>query len=510
MPVNQRKAGAVLSYVGLVVNAVASFVYVPLLLGFLTTSEYGVYELVGSFIAYLSVMDMGLCTTLNRFYVKARVSEDGEAVENLLATAALIYGAITVLAVVVGLGCNAALDGLFGASFTADELALAHRMMVLVVVNCAVVLPGNWFLALINANERFVFARTLSIVKYVLQICVVVALLNWRASALVVLAVQVACNALSVVAYAVYVARRLPVRARLHRWDAKLAGSLFAFSGFVLLNMVFDQVFWKTGQVVLGAVCGSAAVAVYGVACKFIVSGYMQVSTGITNVFLPRLTELAAKGDARGPINELFCRIGRIQALLVWGVCGGFMVLGKPFVLLWAGEDFALAYPAIVVLMLGLSVALIQNLGISVLQAMNKMGFRATVYTVLAMLDVVLSIPAAYFFGVMGVAIVAAALLLVGTGPVMNAYYRCAVGIDVRSFWKAVLPLTLPVALATLATAGVVWVVSPTWNWATFALFAAVYVVVYGTAAWFCGMNAYEKGLLAALPCRLVGKGERL
>ena len=97
--VNQRRKGAVLSYISLAVNAVASFIYVPLLLGFLTTEEYGVYELIGSIIVYLSVMDMGLSTTLNRFYVKSSVSQEKEKTENLHSMAAVDKLFLTVLSV---------------------------------------------------------------------------------------------------------------------------------------------------------------------------------------------------------------------------------------------------------------------------------------------------------------------------------------------------------------------------------------------------------------------------
>ena len=166
MAVNQRRAGAVLSYVALTVNAVTTFIYTPLILSFLTTSEYGVYQLIGSIIAYLGVMDMGLSTTLARFYVEASVKKDKSHVENLLAMSAVIYGVLTLLSVVIGIGFDLLLPTLFGNSFTEGELELAHQMMLLVLANCIVVLPGNYFLAVINANERFVFSRTLRIVRY--------------------------------------------------------------------------------------------------------------------------------------------------------------------------------------------------------------------------------------------------------------------------------------------------------------------------------------------------------
>lgn len=495
MVTSQRKTGAILSYLSLVINAIGTFLYVPILLGSLTTSEYGVYQLVGSIIAYLSVMDMGLSTTLNRYYVQAKVKDGPSQVENLLSHAAVIYGILTVLAVAVGCAFYAALGTIFGGSFTEAEVVLAKKMMLLVIANCIIVLPGNWFLAVINANERFVFARSLSIVKYVMQIFVVIAVLQAWPSALAVLIVQVALNALTIVAYIFYVKGRLKVRAKFHHWDGGLVRGLFSFSFFILLSMVFDQVFWKTGQVVLGAVVGATAVGVYGIVCQLITAGYMQVSTGVTGVFLPKLTAISARTDDMSEINELFNRIGHIQAILVWGVMVAFAILGQEFVYLWAGPEFSEVYPAVLVLMAGLCISLIQNLGISLLQAKNKMGFRSVVYIILAILDVLISIPISTQFGVMGCAVVAALLLFVGTGPVMNVYYHRVIGIDIPSFYRAILPLMGPIVVTGLIVWGFASFAMPVYSWMNFIIEVIVFCGVYFLMLWVFGFNGYERAL---------------
>lgn len=506
MQINQRKVGAILSYISLIVNAAVSFVYVPILLGSLSTSEYGVYELIGSVIAYLSVMDAGLSTTLSRFYVSTSVSSGKREVENLLAMTKVIYLVLTAIAVVAGVGIYWVIDPLFGASFTSSELDLARQMMVLVIVNCAIVLPGNWFLAIISAEERFVFARSLSIAKYALQVLAVVAVLQFRSSAMAVLAVQVVVNALSIAAYALYVKGRLRVRGKLHRWDWSLAGSLFSFSFFILLGMVFDQIFWKTGQVVLGAVVGASAVAVYGIACKVITAAYMQVSTGVTSVFLPKLTAISAKTEGMEEINELFCRIGRIQAILVWGVCAGFIALGRDFIFLWAGPEFGDAYACVVVLMLGLSISLVQNLGLSILQAKNKMGFRSIVYIVIALLDIVLSIPVSVHFGVVGCAAVAAVLLLLGTGPIMNAYYYFVLHVDIPGFFRGVLPLVLPAVVPALATGTLSTLLGPCDSWFLLMCKILFFIGVYFGILWMKGFNPYERSLVVGLASKVSGR----
>jgi len=496
MAVNQRRAGAVLSYVALVVNAVTTFIYTPLILSFLTTSEYGVYQLIGSIIAYLGVMDMGLSTTLSRFYVEAKVKEDESHVENLLAMTAVIYGVLTALSVVVSIGFDLLLPTLFGRSFTAGELELAHQMMLLVLLNCLVVLPGNYFLAVINANERFVFARTLRIARYLLQFAGVIVVLYLGQGAIGVLAVQVALNFLADVAYLLYNRGRLHVRARFHHWDRELLLHVFSFSGYILLNMVFDQVFWKTGQVVLGAVVSATAVGVYGIATSLITAGYMEVSSGVTSVFLPKLTAMSARSDDMTEINGLFDRIGHIQALLVWGICAGFAAIGQEFIYVWAGPEYGEAFWATLILMLGLNVALVQNLGISVLQAKDKQGFRAVVYIVIAVLDLLVSIPVSARFGVIGCAATAAAFLFLGTGPIMNWYYHVKISIDIPGFWRGTLPVLVPAILTALATRALSILTGIGPSYGSILIKCLFFVAVYFALCWKWFFTDYERGIV--------------
>jgi len=49
---NQRKYGAVLSYMSLFVNNIIGLLFIPFMLRMLGQAEYGLYSLVGSFVAY--------------------------------------------------------------------------------------------------------------------------------------------------------------------------------------------------------------------------------------------------------------------------------------------------------------------------------------------------------------------------------------------------------------------------------------------------------------------------
>ena len=82
---NQRKLGIFLSYLNIALQAVIGFLYVPILLHYIGKSEYGLYQLMGSLIAYFSIMDFGLSAAVIRFYAKYKALKDSIGMENILA-----------------------------------------------------------------------------------------------------------------------------------------------------------------------------------------------------------------------------------------------------------------------------------------------------------------------------------------------------------------------------------------------------------------------------------------
>ena len=99
----QRKIGIGLSYINILLNAVLGFVYVPILLYYIGKNEYGLYQLVGSLIAYFSVMDFGMTAAVTRFYTKYKALNDRIGMENILAIA--IYGFLGVTIICLIIGC---------------------------------------------------------------------------------------------------------------------------------------------------------------------------------------------------------------------------------------------------------------------------------------------------------------------------------------------------------------------------------------------------------------------
>ena len=65
----------------------------------------------------------------------------------------------------------------------------------------------------------------------------------------------------------------------------------------------------------------------------------------------------------------------------------------------------------------------------------------AIVYSVMAVGNVIISIPLAMWMGPVGSALGTAISLVLVNGLAMNIYYRKKIGLDIPSFWKSILSL---------------------------------------------------------------------
>ena len=197
---NERKIGIVISYLNIILHAVIGFIYVPLLLHYIGKSEYGLYQLIGSFIAYFSIMDFGLTAAVVRFYAKYKAVNDKVGMENILAVAARGYGIIALILFVAGVICYINLNVIFATSMTITELATAKTLFLLLLFNIVITLTTMMFRAVINANEKFLFLKGIETLQMVLQPVLVVLILQQYPSAVAVAVVQTLLNICLIIA----------------------------------------------------------------------------------------------------------------------------------------------------------------------------------------------------------------------------------------------------------------------------------------------------------------------
>lgn len=506
--INQRKVGVVLSYSSMLINILIGLVTVPLMNAFMGKSEYGLYELMGSLIAYMSVMDFGLSATITRYYSRSMALNDEKGKENILAISSIIYAFIAILTVFVGLGLYNCVDIVYTSSLTPYELSAAKKIFIIMIINMTVTIPSHIFTAVLTSNERFIFLRGITMISQAIQPLMYLIVLMKYPTAFAVVLVQTVINFAVIAVNGFYCVKKVKMRVKLHFFNKALVVEMLGFSFFIFLNAVIDQLYWKTDVLILGAVIGTAATGIYGIASR-INTMYTNFSASVNSVFLPQITTICTKSDDMSEINVIFKKIGRIQFLIMSLILSGFICFGKEFIMVWAGDKYSVAqrvsaYYICLIVMIPLIVPLIQNIGITILQAKNKHAFRSVVYFAIALMNVALSIPLAKLYGGLGCAIATAIAMVLGNIIIINIYYKKSIGLDVFGFFKEILKL-LPVMIVMIIL-GFLLNRFISGGYIAIGLKAVVFCAIYGMLSWIFSMNSYEKQLVSAPISKILGR----
>ena len=437
MAINQIRAGIVLNYVVIVLNALVGLLYTPYMLRMMGQSEYGLYSIAASIIAYLTIMDFGFGNAIIRYTAKFRAEGRVEEQASMFGMFSLLYMVIGAIALIIGGVVCLNVESLFGATMSAEELSRASTILAIMTVNLALSFPMGIYGFIITAYEDFVFQKTLNIIRILLNTAVMICLLHFGYKAVAMVVVQTAFNVLTFVANWLYCRRKIRVRFsfRGFRWDFMREVTIYSF--WIFLNAIMDRIYWSTGQFVLGVFSGTAMVAVFAVAIQ-LQSIYMSLSTAVTGVFLPKVSAMVASQASEAEVSDLFVRVGRIQYAVMAFILSGFIVFGQPFIRVWAGEAYLQAYVITLLFFVGLLIPLIQNMGITILQARNQMRFRSLLYIVIAIFSLGGQILLAKSYGAIGCAVSIVAALIIGQGVIMNIYYHRKQHIDIPLFWREI------------------------------------------------------------------------
>lgn len=492
----QLKAGVLLSYLTLGLSNIIALVYTPFMLRMMGQSEYGLYSLVASVVAYLTVLDFGFGNAIIRYTAKYRAENKHEEQYSLFGTFLILYLGIGFVSLILGLGLYFNVDLLFDKSMTPQELSQARVMMLLLVFNVVFTFPLSVFPSIIIAYENFIFHKIVNLARILLQPCLMVPLLlmGYKAMGMVVLTTVLNLGTLLICCW--YCFARLHVKISFGKFNKPLMQEISKYSFYVFLTIIVDRAFWSTGQFILGMLSGTKDVAVYSLVVQ-LCNYYMGFSLAISGVFLPKMTQLVTEGRSHKEISDMFIRIGRIQYIVMAYILVGFALFGKAFVFYWAGPQYAPVYPLTLLIMIPQTVPLIQNLGISILQAQNRQRFRSYLHLIVSVVSVFIGYMLTKRFGMVGCAIATSGALLIGHGFILNWYYNTRIHLNILSFWKQIVSLTFPAVCTAIPILLLMYLLKS--NALTVVLMEGfLFSFLYVVLMWYMGCNNFEKDQIKA------------
>lgn len=504
MQINQRKVGVILSYTGEVVKILINLIYTPIMLRLLGQSEYGLYQLVYSVVSYLSLLSLGFGSSYLRFYSRYKARRDDDGVARLNGMFMIIFCSISVICIICGTVMIGNIRGIFGTGLTDGEYETARILMGLLVINLALTFPNSVFNCSITAHERFLFQKLLILLQNIFSPFLTLPLLIMGYGSIGMVSVTTFLTFILLISNIFYCFKVLHIHFKFRGLQLSLLKEMWVFTFFIFLNQIIDQINWSVDKFLLGRLAGTSAVAVYGVGGQ-INTLYLQFSSSISNVFVPKVNRIVAESNDDSLLTKLFTKVGRMQFMILALILSGFIFFGIPFVSIWAGTEYRDAYVVALLLIVPVTVPLIQNLGIEIQRAKNMHKARAVVYLAIAIVNVFISIPLIKIMGPAGAALGTAISLVAGNIIFMNWYYQARIGMNMFYFWKEIAKF-IPALIAPSIVGILIKKFADITGLVKLGAFAIIYTGVYGLSMYFLGMNAEEKQLIMGPINRILRK----
>jgi O-antigen/teichoic acid export membrane protein len=390
------------NYLGKFTWLVCGFFLTPFMLRHLGTTDYGIWALAGSVIAYGSVLDFGLSGAVIKYVAEYHVQRRTEQLRSVVATALCVYSIMGLVAVLFSFIMAPLFPVLF--QIPVERRASAVRLLLALGLGLGVSIPCTITTSVLRGLQRYDLVGVLSFIANLLYAAGVVALLLSGGG---VLSIGVWGAVVTVVMQApgIYLIRHVAPELRIGLRDVRrsMARSLASFSSWLFIEDVVSRLQMKTIEVVIGASMPVRFVTPFSIARRL--SELCQI---LTDQFMKVLIPLASEFNALGHFDRLqalYIAGTRLTLAIFLPVACAMAVLMKPLLTAWVGSAYAAYAPIAIILLVASLINTSQWPAGAVLQGMGRYQAMVMMSSVSAVSSVVLSIVLIRPLGLSGVAI---------------------------------------------------------------------------------------------------------
>ena len=489
--------GAALRTGNLVANAVVSLFMMPFVVRTLGDRMYGVFLLVGAFVGYYGLVDLGFSSAVTRHLSAAVGAEDYDACNRVYNTALRLFTALGL--VVLALACGFAIAASRFAKTPADA-AVFWKLILILGLSLALDFPSKVYNGFLYAYLHIHLLASLDLLSLVLRTTLIIAVLL-RGHHVVAMAIVTLLGTLPTKILPVFYAHKtLPfLRFGWHGWDRATAKSLFSYSVWSFTVRIADLLRFQADAPVVAGFVGLAAVTHYKVAGT-LTQYFVQLMQAATEAFSAIFSrqEGAKKYEA---LQRTFFFFSKISACAASFIGFGLIAWGRPFIARWMGHRFLDAYPCLVVLVTGWIFGLAQVPSVQLLFGISKHKFFAWFNSMEGVANLILSIVLARKYGILGVALGTMIPMLVSK-VILQPIYVCWVASISYSEYVQRMARTVAVILVALLVPLLLTLKFAAPNYRNLAAVGLLSAVAYVVVLWFLEFTPAETEMLgrAILP----------
>ncbi len=435
------------------ISMVGYFIITPKLLAHLGHAQYGLLAVAGALTGYLGLLNLGVGPSLTRFVAAAHAKGDAARVRQLVSAAVVAFVGAGVVGLAVAIFASQRAATLF--SVPPEVVGVASAFLIIKGVQFAVMLPLEAFAGANYGLLRIAEMNAIRSLGTLLELGSWVFII-WQGYGLVELGlIALATAALTGLLQWVLLKRTLtgPILS-LRSVDRATIWELVRYGVFFSLDAVVVLLVFKTDEIVIGAVLGVSAIALYAVLNQVIQSA-LSLVVRISSTLYPSFAALAARAE-KAELARVYQMATDGALLLATGLCVVMGFFGPEAARLWLKVE---EVPSAVLVVL--TCVIVAHTPVSVasklIAATGLLPRIALISVAEGVLNLLLSLLLIGRYGLTGVA-VATLLAQLGTTTWFNPRLACReLGINVTRFWLGRLWRVSLAALPSLAVAALLF-----------------------------------------------------
>jgi O-antigen/teichoic acid export membrane protein len=441
------------NWLGTIASMAVGFFLSPFILHRLGNVAYGVWVLAISVVAYLSLLDLGMQSSVLRFVSKGHTKGDHEGASDAISAALWVRLQISALVLVLSLGLAAVFPLVF--KVPAELASDARKAILLIGITTAITMSIGVVGGVLSALNRYDLQNYVSLSQTAVRVIGVVVLLR-GGHGIVAIAMCELVAALFGNLLLIWIARRLypELRIQLKKPKKETLQQIWSYSWYAFLTTVAVQLVYQSDNLVVGAFVSASAVTFYAIAnslCRYAT----QVVGSMGSTFVPAASTYEAAGNSAGLLG-LYKNGTRATLAISLPILVTLLVRGPSFIGLWMGPQYAQSSGTVLIILASaLFFSYANRTAASIAFGIEKHKTMAIWSIGEGVSNLVLSIILVHWYGIYGVALgtlIPSLIIQVGLWP---RHISKLVGLSafevIWSIWTPMFLSSIPFAIATYA-----------------------------------------------------------
>ena len=391
------------NWIGTIASLAVGFFLSPFILHRLGDLAYGVWVLAVSVVGYLSLLDLGMQSSVLRYVSKGHTQGDHKGASEALSAA--LWVRLRISAVVLVL--SAVLAFFFPVFFKVPAaLAFDARWAVMLIgVSMSLTMSVGVAGGVLSGLNRYDLQNCVTLVQTALRVIGVVTVLKTGHGIVAIALCELFANSVGL-CMQVTIARRLYPQLSIYfqRPERETLRKVWSYSAYAFLTTIAVQLVYQSDNLVVGAFVSASAVTFYAIAnslCRY----STQIVGSIGATFVPAASTYEASGDMEG-VRRLYVNGTRATLIISMPILITFLVRGKQFIRLWMGPQYAhRSGDVLILLAIPLFFAYANRTASAIAYGIEKHKLMAVAAIAEGVTNLVLSITLVHWYGIYGVAL---------------------------------------------------------------------------------------------------------